>query len=175
MIFVSGVASILKCRPPPGGYTYPPQGAPIYSVRWYTPSNFFEIWVSESAFPAFWQHFWALLVACESILGIKISIRIIHEVFKTQSAAPTESAALQKKCRLGQPPPSPLLPLATLLYYAYAHSHTRCSRAGSDRQLKRSCRFGNSLPRSIDAKESWRVIRFFQILNFCRKTAFLRY
>ena len=41
-------------------------------------------------------------------------------------------------------------------YAPRTHSHT----TGSDRQLKRSCRLGHSLPRSKDDDESWRVLRF---------------
>ena len=49
-----------------------------------------------------------------------------------------------------------------VFYYAYApstHSHTRCSRTGSDMQLNRSCRLGHSPYR--EAKTTKRVEEFF--------------
>ena len=49
-------------------------------------------------------------------------------------------------------------------YYAYAHSHTRCSRTGSDRQLKHSCRLGHSPFR--EAKTLKRVEKFFGFSKF---------
>ena len=51
--------------------------------------------------------------------------------------------------------------------YAYApstHSHTRCSRTGSNRQLKRSCRLGHSHFR--EAKTTKRVEEFFGFSKF---------
>ena len=54
-----------------------------------------------------------------------------------------------------------------VFYYAYApstHSHTRCSRTGSDRQLKRSCRLGHSPFR--EARTPKRVEEFFGFSKF---------
>ena len=54
-----------------------------------------------------------------------------------------------------------------VFYYDYApstHSHTRCSRTGSDRQLKRSCRLGHSPFR--EAKTPKRVEEFFGFSKF---------
>ena len=54
-----------------------------------------------------------------------------------------------------------------VFYYAYApstHSHTRCSRTGSDRQLKRSYRLGHSPFREAETPK--RVEEFFGFSNF---------
>ena len=54
-----------------------------------------------------------------------------------------------------------------VFYYAYAPStpsHTRCSRTGSDRQLKHSCRLGHSPFR--EAKTPKRVEEFFGFSKF---------
>ena len=54
-----------------------------------------------------------------------------------------------------------------VFYYAYApsiHSHSRCSRTGSDRKLKRSCRLGHSPFR--EAKTPKRVEVFFGFSKF---------
>ena len=110
----------LKCLPPPGGGVYDIRTCrkvrQSRGVWGHAPLKFVEICVSEMTFPAFWQHFWALLIACESTLGIKISIRIIHEVFELKPKVPPQPKVPPSKTSAawGNRPLSPLPPpLAT--------------------------------------------------------------